>query len=147
MKRHKYSIVFREDVIDELEKRTGKPRELLDELIQLHYDRIDDIMTNHETPYIISIPYIGKLRMNYMLTMSYRKNYFDKSVDKHIEFFRGLINKGEKTLINFRKPIILNQYVYITGDKLRTVCKTFYTYVRAIEEIHNKWYVEKFKNS
>ena len=69
MKQYKYPIVFREDVIDELEKRTGKPRELLDELISLHYASIDDIITNHETPYVISIPYIGKLRMNYFLTI------------------------------------------------------------------------------
>ena len=147
MKQHKYPIVFREDVIDELEKITGKPRELWDELISLHYARIDDIITNHETPYVISIPYIGKLRMNYFLTMSYRHTYYDKSVDKHLEFFRMLIQKGGKRLKNFRKPIILTQYVHLLNRSAKRAVKDFYVFVRAVEERHNEWYNKKFKNS
>jgi hypothetical protein len=147
MKQHKYSIVFRDNVIDELALRTGKSRELLEELVQLHYDRIDDIITNHETPYIIAIPYLGKLRMNYLLTMSFRKNFCDKSVDKHVDFFKDLIKKGQATLKNFRKPIILTQYMVIFDEVIRAKCRNFYNTVRVIEERHNEWYNKKFKNT
>lgn len=144
MKTHKYNIVYKEDIIKELAERTGKPIEFLDEMVTLHYEYLNHVVKTFDEPVMITIPYFGKLRMNYLMARAYYAYTKDESVLPSIDLLNKVIETEGYDFKNLTKPLILRQYMTLIGKSPRAKFKEFYKFVRLVEDNHNKWYREKF---
>jgi len=140
-------IVLTDELIDIWTERTGKPRELLVEMLDLHHEYIQHLVKNEPDALIIKLPYLGRLRFNYLLGLSYTKwTASHLPIAAKIVKMKELLDLEGNKLKNFNLPLFIKQNHVILGAKARTPIPLFYTYWKALEEKHNEWYNKKFKS-
>lgn len=144
---NKRDITLTEDLIDEWVKETGKPKELLEEMLKLHYKYLDHIIDNEEKAIIINFPWLGKLRFNYLLGRQYTKK-MPNSIGMKAKFDRLydiMLKEGNK-VVNFNMPMIGKQYYQMACEYPSKMYIEFYKYVTIVEKENNKWYKENYEN-
>lgn len=141
------SIQYTKDVIDELEKRTGKKREVLEDIFKINLKYIHETV-NNSTEILINFPRLGKMRLNYYFILSFykvvRKTELKKQVKDKIERLKSIIHKSNK-LRNFNKPSIYMLYRSLTKDYASNIMKIFYKCWFVAEENHNQYHAKYFK--
>ena len=96
-------MTFTEDIVDEWEKRTGKSRELLEEMLRIHADYIYDKAVNDPEAYRLKLPNLALLNFNFFASDVGRVNYKDdEPLLKSIQEKRiNLINNFITDEVNF----------------------------------------------
>ena len=140
------NIQYTKDVIDELEKRTGKKREILEDIFEINLRYIHEIVTNTDE-IIINFPRLGKLRLNYYFILSFYRLVRNKDakirVAERIRRMKSIIEKSNR-LRSFNKPDIYSIYRRLTKDYKSNIMKIFYKSWSVAEENHNKTHAKYF---
>lgn len=139
-------IVLTEDLIDEWQKRTGKPRELLEEMLKLHYKYVNHLINNEPTAVIIMFPNLGKLRFNYFMyksSISGRSAETLKPMTDKFEVLQEIMRVEGNEIMNFNRPLLVKQFFKRTRKTIRGVYNKYYQYWLELERYHNEWFMNK----
>jgi len=143
------NIQYTKDIIDELVKRTGKRREILEDMFEINLKYIHKVV-NETDEIIINFPKLGKLRLNYYFILSFYKVVkradLKRKVKEKIQRLKNIIHKS-KSLRNFNKPAIYMLYRSLTKDYETNIMKIFYKAWSVAEENHNETHAKYFKKS
>src|SRR6478609_12197169 len=102
-------------------------------MLTLHCKYIDHLIDTKEDCLSISLPNVGKLRLNYYMSLSYLKyldkdsRYFDWATKK-VEMLRAIGREISNQAINFNRPIFAKQLYKIAKIKTRGAFAKFYLY-------------------
>lgn len=145
-------IILTEDIIKIWVERTGKSEEILKDILKHHHDYLNKKINEEPTAVIINIPWLGKLRFNYYLGLSYlstkqRMNRITDPVHKKITHLKSILKKDGRQIKNFNRPSLYRQYYYLTKEFSRRVYDLFYIMWKKLEDEHNDYYNKKNKNS
>lgn len=139
------SISFTEDIKEEWCKRTGKSRELIDDMYAWHIKYVKKL--TRETPDAVNVrlPGLGVLRMNFYMALRYTTLY-----DKKNEVLNSKISLLEKTIrehgwyfINFNKPMIMKMHWLMFKNTGGGILKNFYNIFKKVEDVTNEEYNKK----
>ena len=124
-------MTFTEDIVDEWEKRTGKSRELLEEMLRIHADYIYDKAVNDLEAYRLKLPNLALLNFNFFASDVGRVNYKDdEPLLKSIQEKRiNLINNFTTDEVNFLQPQCLTDELKADKRYIRRIyfkMKEFY---------------------
>lgn len=137
------------DIIDEWVIRTGKPRELLEEMYVLHTKYVKKL--TRETPDALNIrlPALGVLRMNRYLSVRYHTLY-DKTNDvlnAKLKILDDITKEHGWDFLNFKIPMFRTQYWKIFKNKADAMLQRFYTIIKLIEDVNNEQFNKKHRSS
>lgn len=149
-------IYFIEDIYDELEKRTGKKREVLEEVIQTNFTYLKKSLYEKPETILIRFPNLGLLKYNNFLGLLSLKGEADTkrkdAIRGKLAYLKSLFfDKRYNSLKVFNKPI-----VYIDMEAIREqagekypkptrLWSQFYKYWFIVQEEHNKEHARYFK--
>ena len=141
------TITLTEDLIGEWQKRTGKPRELLEEMLVLHYKYLDYAIDNEEKAIIINFPNLGKMSFNYLLSLRYANTQkYVTGIRKKLDKLIHLLETEGNNLLNFNSPMVARQIYMKTGRFPKGVYNKLYEYWNILEIDHNDNYRNKYEN-
>ena len=131
-------MTYTEDIIDELIKRTGKERHVIEEIIKLHATYIKHLSIEEPEVFNMNLPYLCSLSFNYLLGINKKPNNritsdHRKLKKKHKTLAKRL--KQDKKNINYITPQIL---AYKMREEVDYV-EGFYSFKK-----YNEEYTEKF---
>ena len=142
------TISFTDEMIDEWAEKTGKPRELLEEMYKLHIKYVKKLQ--FETPDAINIrlPALGTLRLNFYLALRYRTVYskVNKIINNKIKLLEECISNHGWLFLNFKRPLFLTQHNRINKEKTKRSLQNFYNIVKSIENKVNDDFIKKYKS-
>jgi hypothetical protein len=149
LQKHKNNIAYTKDIIEELQKRTGKKKEILEDVFNINLKYVHEVINNTDS-IIIHFPKLGKLRLNYYFLLCYYKCVAKADLKRKLRLkiarLKDIIHKSA-TLRNFNKPNIFIIYRHITKDYQRNIMKNLYKCWSIAEENHNKTHAKYFKKS
>jgi hypothetical protein len=118
----------KEDMMDEWAERTGKPRELLEEMLELHLDYVKHLMMQEDT-INIKLPAMGNLILNYDMLETYLSNNCNlESFEKKKIKLKEIKEKYGTGFMNFNRPMILKQMYYLKLTDKRIIKAYHYLY-------------------
>lgn len=146
------SIVLTDDLIKIWAERTGKSEEILRDVLKHHHDYLNKKVNEDPTAIIINIPWLGKLRFNYYLGLSYlsakgKINTVTDIVHQKVTRLREILKRDGKQIKNFNRPAIYRQHLHLTKEFTRRVYDLFYIMWKRLEDEHNDYYNKKNKSS
>lgn len=150
MESNRRNLSFTSDIIDEWVERTGKPRELLEEMFELHLEYVDKL--KKETPDAINIrlPALGVLRLNYFMARAYTVNrniaIIADVVRQKIKVLDKVREKRGYNVLNFRRPMFYLQYMSMTKKYLKYKFKKFYKIIKEVEDANYYDFYNKEQN-
>lgn len=143
------TISFTNEMIDEWVEKTGKPRELLEEMYKLHIKYVKKLQ--FETPEAINIklPALGVLRLNFYLALRYRTVYSktNEVLNKKIKLLEECIKNHGWSFLNFKRPLFMTQYSRIHKEKAMRGLQNFYNIVKSIENKVNNDFIKKYRSN
>jgi len=136
-------IYFKEDIIEELSKITGKDKDLLNDIIKHNILYLKRSIQSDNDIVLINFPNLGKMRLNYYLGLcvlsnsghSRKYNYLARKL-KYLKSL--LIDKDEINIKNFNKPLLHNSVRRIEKDVPRNIVPYFYRFWKKLEDKHNE---------
>ncbi len=151
-KENRPSIILTDDLIKIWAEKTGKSEEVLRDILKHHHDYLNKKINEDPTAIIINIPWIGKLRFNYYLGLSYlsakkKKNKVTDIVHQKVTYLREILKKDGRQIKNFNRPAVYRQYLNLTKEFSRRVYDLFYIMWKKLEDEHNDDYNKKNKSS
>jgi hypothetical protein len=99
-------MTFLDEVVDEWEKRTGKSRELLEEMLRIHADYIYEKTVEDPNAYRINLPSLGLLNFNFFASNTGTKMHSENEMllrkiqSKRISLIKNFTNDE----VNFLEP-------------------------------------------
>lgn len=143
-------IVLTDELIDEWVKRTGKSRELLTEMLELHHKYIDYLIDNEPKALILSLPYLGSLRFNTQMAYNYMKRHpvTDARYKPIHDKMATLLELTGNDIFNMKSsnPLILVKLYYkLTGKRFLAMYEKYYSLVKILEEYNNNFVESKQK--
>lgn len=142
------NISFTNEMIDEWAEKTGKPRELLEEMYNLHIKYVKKLQ--FETPDAVNIrlPALGILRLNFYLALRYRAVYtkLNKVINNKIILLEECIKNHGWLFLNFKRPLFITQCNRIRKEKTLKGLQNFYNLFKIIENKVNDDFIKKYKS-
>lgn len=137
----------KDDILEELAKRTGKPLELLTELYDLHIAYINE-KKKDESVINISLPCFSTLRLNYYIL----KRQFKTTEEIRYKYLDSILKEHGRNFFNFNRLYIHKQFFYLwvrffrkNGAKYRKTYGEYYETVQDIENFNNEEISKKYK--
>lgn len=144
---NKRSITLTEDLIEDWVKNTGKPKELLEEMLKLHYKYLDYLIDNDPNAIIIKFPMLGKLRFNFLLGKQFKtKMPNSKGIKEKFSTLEKIMRKEGNRIINFNMPMLGKQMYQKTLNYPQGLYVKMYKYWTVLENTTNEWYINNYEN-
>lgn len=143
-----------EELIPTWAEKTGKPIELLEEMLKLHLKYIEHLKYENKECINIRLPKVGVLRLNYHLLSRFLK--VNRSNSKYIDNLKNKfqklreIGKKEKWVsINFNRSLIAKSCYYIRGrDTIKdNFFVKYFVHILTLEDANNENFNKKFDKS
>lgn len=132
------AIVLTDDVIEEWQKRTGKPIELLEDMYMWHTKYIKHLTETKEDAVQIKLPKIGRLYFNPSLAASSKISKKNKEIEEIIEKrIQTLIYQKVRTLHN-NIPMVRRVYEKYVGKRAARVGAYLHRYWRIVEQYNDE---------
>lgn len=118
-------MTFTDEIVEEWQKRTGKPRELLEEMLRIHADYIYEKSVNDSESFRIHLPNLATLNFNFFASDVGEINYKeDEPLLRSIQQKRiKLIENYTTDEVNFLQP---QCYTEEKREIKRLVKKTYF---------------------
>jgi hypothetical protein len=109
-------MVFKEDIMDEWQRRTGKPMHVLEEMLKVHANYLRKLSTDPEAANI-SLPKFCTLTFNYHMSANFRRKNQMTDIERAIKEKRMYQNQIKPTDdVFFQTPQILSHEVFESKD-------------------------------
>jgi len=146
------ALYLTEDIIEELSEKTGKSKELLNDIMKHNLAYLKKSIVEDSNVVLINIPNMGKLRFNYYLGGCYDSKTNTKRgegyLSEKLAYLKSFLKKEKgHELKNFNKPIVYNLLYSLKKEVPRNLLNVFYMSWRVLEDEHNKNHEKYFNKS